>query len=253
MPPESDHPEFNTIMREYESLVYSLSYRLTGTFEDAHDLFQETMIKAWMNWDKLENRDRPAGWLRRICTNTFIDLYRKSKIRPGALESDFPLMEAGIMADTPLPEDELLVDEHIRAVQSQCFTIMTTTLPLNQRIVFVLAHIFDVSLKDTSVIIDKSIPATKSLLTRARNSMKDYFGSCCNLVNPENACNCRSWLALQADLQGKREYIKSLISQALSADRITGADREKVLRLFATLPLMMPPPEWFEEFSKKKD
>jgi RNA polymerase sigma factor (sigma-70 family) len=247
----SSQPEFERVFHEYKSLVYSLAYRLTGRYDDAQDLFQDTMIKAWQNWDAVKDKEKPAKWLRTICTHTFIDQYRKDKIRPSALGTEFPRMDIDHPAATPLPEEELLADEQIRTVQHQCFTIMSTTLPLYQRIVFVLAHIFDVGLKETSIIINKSLPATKSLLSRARETMQDHYSPCCSLVSAENACHCRSWIDLQSDLHGKMEYIQFVVSRATSPDRITDAAREKVLQLFQNLPIMIPPRQWFEELSQK--
>ena len=56
--------------------------RLTRNHADAEDLLQETMTKAYVNFDSFRAGTDIVAWLHRIMTNTFINGYRKSQRMP---------------------------------------------------------------------------------------------------------------------------------------------------------------------------
>ena len=53
--------------------------KLTQDAEDANDLVQETMMKAFSNHEKFEEGTNLKGWLYTIMKNIFINNYRKNK------------------------------------------------------------------------------------------------------------------------------------------------------------------------------
>jgi RNA polymerase sigma-70 factor (ECF subfamily) len=63
--------------------LYRHAHRLCGNREDAEDLVQETMMKAYKAFDTFRIGTNLNAWLFRILTNAFINAYRKSKRRPG--------------------------------------------------------------------------------------------------------------------------------------------------------------------------
>lgn len=246
-----DSNMFESSIEKYSNYMFSLSYRLTGSYEDAQDLFQDTILKAWQNWGNLRNKENPIPWLRRICVNAFIDYTRKSATRRIAKEIVFPDMELEIVSEMPTPEDELLADEEVRLIHSQCFTIITSTLTLNQRIVLVLNDVYKVGILETSFLVNKSYSATKSLLYRAREKMVDNFKPYCSVVNSDNICKCKSWIAFAHDIQKRREYLKYIFSSQIKSKAKIGETKKRIIYLFNNLPLHPPPPLWIDEVLKK--
>ncbi len=247
----SESSAFESSIKEHSAYLFSLSYRLTGSFEDAKDLLQETLLKAWQKWAYLENRENPIPWLRKICINQFIDGKRKPITQITEKTITFPDMTYEIAAQLPSPEDELLADEEVRLVHSQCFSMIASTLPLFQRIVFVLNGIYRVGISETSLLVNKSNSATKSLLHRAREKMVANFGPHCRIVDPENTCECKSWVAFAYDIEKRRDHLNHIISSQMESKQKIGETRKRIKFLFNNLPHHPPPPLWIEEVIKK--
>ncbi|MDX1660510.1 MAG: sigma-70 family RNA polymerase sigma factor [Gemmatimonadota bacterium] len=68
--------------------LYGGALRMTKNRQDAEDLVQETYLKAVRNLHRYREDAGCKGWLFRIMTNTYIDLYRKRKRRPDKVEFD---------------------------------------------------------------------------------------------------------------------------------------------------------------------
>ena len=74
-------PEFTKKTNQLENLLFSFALRLTRSRQDAEDLMQETKIKAFKYRNKFTEGTNFKGWISTIMRNTFINQYRKAKIR----------------------------------------------------------------------------------------------------------------------------------------------------------------------------
>jgi RNA polymerase sigma-70 factor, ECF subfamily len=68
--------------------LYRCAYRLSQSHEDAEDLVQETMMKAYAAFHTFRVGTNFNAWLFRILGNTHIDVYRKSKRRPAQCSTE---------------------------------------------------------------------------------------------------------------------------------------------------------------------
>ena len=221
--------------------IYTLSYRLTGTHDDARDLMQETFLRAFQKWGQVKDADNPLPWLRKICVNIFIDAARSRKKKTAVVETDFPSEKHEIVHDDHTPELAVVIDEEARIIQSQCFTILSTALCRYQRIAFVLIDVFRMDIAEVSRITGKSVPATKSLLFRARTKMNRFLVNSCGLVSGENVCSCSAWKKFSHDVERKRNMLKTLLGGAASEGVIDGGSRNALAILYRTLPYLKPP------------
>lgn len=73
--------EFSLKISSLESAMNNFARSLTGNSEDAKDLFQETVCKAYGNIKKYELRTNFKAWIMTIMRNTFINNYRRKKFR----------------------------------------------------------------------------------------------------------------------------------------------------------------------------
>src|SRR5262249_57027929 len=65
--------EFRHLVESHERAVRMHCYRMLGSLQDAEDVTQETLIRAWRSLDRFEGRGSSRGWLYRIATNACLD------------------------------------------------------------------------------------------------------------------------------------------------------------------------------------
>ena len=70
------HTDFETEAIPHMNILYHYALRMAGSSDDAHDLVQETYMKAFRFWDKYEKGTNIRAWLFRIMKNTYINRYR---------------------------------------------------------------------------------------------------------------------------------------------------------------------------------
>lgn len=68
--------DFEKLIDDYGSLIFSICYRFTNQYFDAQDLAQETFLAAYRAFDQFDG-SYPKAWLTRIATNKCLD-YKKS-------------------------------------------------------------------------------------------------------------------------------------------------------------------------------
>ena len=248
---KAEHARFESVVMNSSRYIYSLSYRLTGSSDDAKDLMQETYLKAFQKWDTVKNKNNAIPWLRKICLNAFIDTTRKSYSKQKMNEIVFPSNDHDIISNSPSPEQELLASEEVQKIKSQCYTILSTSLNMYQRISFVLVDIFQMNIREVSRMIHKSVASTKSLLYRARKRMTATLGATCSLVDIENYCRCESWKAFSHDIKKRRAYLHEILQHSKNNDCGNKGSRVKLHELFRTLPYLLPSSEFMDNILNK--
>jgi RNA polymerase sigma-70 factor (ECF subfamily) len=87
--------DFTRAIGEQTDALYGLALRLTRNEADAEDLVAETVTKAWLAIDTLDDPDRFRPWVFRILRNHFISGYRKESVRPRHVSIDEPEDDTG--------------------------------------------------------------------------------------------------------------------------------------------------------------
>ncbi|MBL4846072.1 MAG: RNA polymerase sigma factor [Planctomycetes bacterium] len=149
--------------------VLNLAYRYLGDRSAAEDVLQESFLKLYQARERYRPEARLRTYLLRIATNLCISRLRKK--RPSSLDGHREEGEGGIDPadpEAPAPNQSLLtgeLHERVRAAVMQ--------LPERQRIAILLNKFEGLDYKETAAQIGLSVPATKSLLHRARMALKD--------------------------------------------------------------------------------
>ncbi|MFI6465813.1 sigma-70 family RNA polymerase sigma factor [Streptomyces sp. NPDC050528] len=207
-------------------------YRMLGSFHEAEDLVQETMLRAWKARDRYDPaRASVRTWLYRIATNVCLTALEGRARRPlpsglGAPGDDpgTPLTPA---TDIPWlqPFPDARYDMEARADMRLALVVALQRLPARQRAVLVLREVLQFSAAEVAEQLDTTVPAVNSTLQRARAAVTEVDDDA--IAEPDDP--------------GAREVVDSYL-RAFEA-----ADVPALVRLLAdAVVLEMPPvPLWF--------
>ncbi|WP_152362049.1 RNA polymerase subunit sigma-70 [Microlunatus speluncae] len=154
-------------------------YRMTGSFQDAEDVVQETYLRARRGIDRFEERSSLKTWLYQIATNTCLSAlgHRERRVLPSGLGAPATDPYAPIVSDTgvswlqPLPDSAVGDPAEIVVTRESvrlALTVALQYLPPRQRAAFLLREVLSWSAEDIATTLGISAPAVKSLLQRAR-------------------------------------------------------------------------------------
>ncbi|MBN2051502.1 MAG: RNA polymerase sigma factor [Spirochaetales bacterium] len=236
------------LLEDHIRFIYSLSFRFCADVQMAEDLAQQTLLSAWEKRTQLSDMKKISGWLRRICLN----LYLSSKRKEGIIMQPEDGFEEAYADISPLPEQELVVEESVRELQDGCFTAMTSRLTLAQRSAFILVDMLGLSIEEAARMLELSVSSLKSLLFRARKNLNAFFGHHCQWVLPENSCSCQAWYEFSRHREQLREQVRKHggppdFTDPRYGEKSDPATMQKVLSLFRNLPERRPDISWYEK------
>ncbi|NLZ43963.1 MAG: sigma-70 family RNA polymerase sigma factor, partial [Clostridia bacterium] len=95
--------DFEEQVKIYEKPLYHFAYRLTGDINDAQDLLQEGLLKAYRSYHRFQPGTAFDRWMFQILYRLFIDNYRKKRRRPfvSSLDEPHPQLEQAKTTDVP--------------------------------------------------------------------------------------------------------------------------------------------------------
>ena len=70
-------PTFDDVLARYQDEIYRYAAHLTRNRADADDLYQETLLRAYRAFGRLDGAANHRAWLYRIATNSFLSDRRK--------------------------------------------------------------------------------------------------------------------------------------------------------------------------------
>jgi RNA polymerase sigma-70 factor (ECF subfamily) len=168
---ESSETEFAALAERHSRELHVHCYRMLGSFDDAEDAVQETLLRAWRARTTLERPENLRAWLYRIATNTCLDSIRRNDRRVDSYTS---------MADVPWlqPYPDHLLDAAVeRETIELTFLAVIQLLSAPQRATLILREVLGWSAKETSELLELSVPAVNSALQRARATLREQLPS----------------------------------------------------------------------------
>src|SRR5271168_4348233 len=76
-----DGDAYRALVERHSRSVFRLAFRMTGNEQDAEDVVQESMLRAYKQLSKFDDRASFGTWLYRIAANCSLDLVRSKKRR----------------------------------------------------------------------------------------------------------------------------------------------------------------------------
>jgi RNA polymerase sigma-70 factor (sigma-E family) len=154
--------EFREFMRNRASLLHQSAYLLCGDWHLAHDLVQETLVRAYQHWPRVREADSPDAYVRRILVNEARGRWRR---RERAMP--VPRFPEGREPVAPDASEEIAR----RAGLLQALL----ALPLRQRATIVLRYLEGMSERETAAVLGCSEGTVKSQSARALGTLRSFF------------------------------------------------------------------------------
>jgi RNA polymerase sigma-70 factor (ECF subfamily) len=98
---------YDAFFRTSWARLQGQAYVLTGNLEQAQDLTQEALLRAWTHWDRITGYESAEGWTRRVLHNLCIGSWRRTQVRPlSVVREPVPTVD--------VPTDHVLLAEALR-------------------------------------------------------------------------------------------------------------------------------------------
>jgi len=170
---EGDMAAFELLVERYKQPVINLLYRTLPDATEAEDLAQNVFIQVFKSAHRYEVSARFSTWLFTIARNLCLNEIRRRSRHPAeSMDVAHPENE-----DQPLrqiedvkqfaPPDTMLQGELVDKIEEAI-----AGLPENQRTAMLLCRQDDMSYDDIAKVLGCSLSATKSLIHRARETLK---------------------------------------------------------------------------------
>ena len=172
-----DEAAFGELVQRHRRELHLHCYRMTGSFDEAEDLVQETFLRAWRKRDSFEGGPGFRAWLYRIATNACLDALRSSRRRPSTVQSfaevpwlqPYPDRLLDELAPSDTQPDAVVV---ARETIELTYLAVIQLLPPRQRAVLILRDVLDWSAAEAAAMLEMSVAAANSALQRARATLR---------------------------------------------------------------------------------
>jgi len=163
-------------------------YRMLGSFQDAEDVLQETLLAAWQGFGRFEGRASLRTWLYKIATNRCLNARRAARRRPAraydvpGVKPPEPTRLGEVTWLEPFP-DALLegaidvpLGPEVRYEQTESIFLTFVTalqvLPHRQLAVLILCDILGFEASEVAAMLDSTVDSVNSALKRARANLE---------------------------------------------------------------------------------
>jgi RNA polymerase sigma-70 factor (ECF subfamily) len=167
-----DLAAFNQLVYTYQTMAYSVAYRILRREDAAADAVQESFFKAYRALGQYRGGQFKT-WLMRIVMNSCYDQLRDQRRHPSTSLEDLPVAsdQSRLLADPAERPDAYVERMELRGWLEQGIG----ALPAEQRAVLVLYDIEGYSYEEIAQILAISLGTVKSRLSRARTKVRDFL------------------------------------------------------------------------------
>ncbi len=164
---EGDISAFEEIYRRYSRYVINFAYRMLNDRNSAEEVMQEVFVKVYIQAKRYRPEAKFSTYLFRIATNHCLNYIRDEHLSLKGNISEFNEQNVPRFYQERGPEEEAWQNERKRILLEAL-----SELPENQRSAMVLLTYNDMSYEEIAQVIGCSVKAVKSLLHRARETLR---------------------------------------------------------------------------------
>lgn len=170
---QGDAAAFTQLVEKYKQPIVNLVWRTVRDETEAEDIAQNVFVQAWKSAPRYQATAKFSTWLFTIARNLCLNEFRRRSRHPA--ESLDQMRDDS--DDQPLFQ---VVDKRIRGAQDELLQgelehkvdAAIDALPENQRIALALCRQEELSYEEIAEVLGCSLSATKSLIHRARETLK---------------------------------------------------------------------------------
>ena len=163
-------PNFEQLVDEHQSMVFSLALRMTGDRGLAEEIAQDVFLEMDRNLGKIESSLHALHWLRRVAMNRSADALRRRRVR-------------GIDLWVEMEESHGMRLEQRSSPLGSRLEGLLATLPQPQRAALILRYQEDLTPEEIAATLEAPLATVKSHLQRglkllrakAQGNLKDYI------------------------------------------------------------------------------
>ncbi|MEX1010972.1 MAG: sigma-70 family RNA polymerase sigma factor [Balneolaceae bacterium] len=163
--------DFHEEILPHLDALYNFALRLTTEPNDAEDLVQDSIVKAYRFFSSYEKGTNAKAWLFRILKNSYINNYRRKSKKPQEVDYD----EVATFYETiraERTESSDLEDKMFSQLIDDDLTNALEDLPEDFRTVVLLCDVEEFTYEEIANMLDVPIGTIRSRLHRGRNLLK---------------------------------------------------------------------------------
>jgi RNA polymerase sigma-70 factor (ECF subfamily) len=159
-----DTKAFAILVDRYKDLVFTLAIRMLKNREEAEEVSQDTFIKTFKSLQKFKGDSKFSTWIYRVAYNTCLDSIIKNKHK---------FNEVGIdeFTENQIKTIDNALDSLERLEQNQTIKECLQLLPSEDGILLTLYYYEDLSMEESSKIVELEANTVKVKLFRARKKL----------------------------------------------------------------------------------
>jgi RNA polymerase sigma-70 factor (ECF subfamily) len=167
-----DDSAFDYLVEKFRRPIISFMYRMAHNQAVAEELAQEVFLRVYRSRQTYAAEAKFSTWLYRIATNLAVNHARDSRNEKSSVSLDEPDQETGQTIDVadvrPNVEQDILRAERLAAIRKH-----VEELPERQRMAVVMHKYQEMDYREIARVLKLSESATKSLLFRAYETLRD--------------------------------------------------------------------------------
>lgn len=171
---QGDHEAFRELVTAYQNVVVGTVARMLGNPSDSEDVAQQVFLRIWRNAKRYKPDAKFTTYLFTITRNLVFNesrrRSRKKEISHDQLEEEFHFHSEGPSGERP---DAAAIHQELQ----QAIDKAIASLPEVQRLAVVLRRYEEMPYDEIATVLKLSVPAVKSVLFRARNSLRDSLAT----------------------------------------------------------------------------
>ena len=164
---------FGELVDPYRHELLVHCYRMLGSIDDAEDVVQDALVRAWHGRNTYRRAISFRAWLYKIATNACLDAIEGRRQGRGGEQS----LGVGPYPDEVLGETTAGPEARYDAHESISLAFLTVLqlLPPRQRAVLILRDVLSLRAAEVASLLDLSVPAVNSALHRARTAVSRRY------------------------------------------------------------------------------